>query len=96
MKKLVLVVIVVTGATFLMPDMNAFNEKEINIELSTQTNYEEGWEDGYCEGWKDVKGRYALCPLTPLCPLPELECPQGYKCGYNRGFKAGMRAAKNN
>ena len=54
-----------------------------------------GWEDGYCEGWKDVKGQYALCPVTPLCPVPTLDCMEGYRCGYNRGFKAGMRAARN-
>ncbi len=56
--------------------------------------YCDGWEDGYCEGWKDVKGQMAICPVTPICPIAEIDCPNGYKCGYNRGFKAGMKAAK--
>ena len=95
MKKLVLVAVMAIGTTFLMSFTNYHNEKEVKIEVIIQSDYEEGWEDGYCEGWKDVKGQMALCPLTPLCPLPELECSEGYKCGYNRGFKAGMRAARN-
>jgi len=41
---------------------------------------------------KEIK--MALCPLTPLCPLAKLECPDGFRCGYNRGFKAGMKAAR--
>ena len=54
----------------------------------------EGWKDGYCEGWKDVKGQYSICPITPLCPLPEIG-QNHYKGGYNRGFKAGANAADN-
>ena len=93
MKKLVLVAVMAIGTTFLMSFTNSHNEKEVKTEVLMQSDYEEGWEDGYCEGWKDVKGQMALCPLTPLCPLPKLECSEGYKCGYNRGFKAGMKAA---
>jgi hypothetical protein len=59
------------------------------------SDYEDGWEDGYCEGWKDVKGQFAICPIAPICPIPEIKCSEGYRCGYNRGFKAGMRAARN-
>lgn len=55
----------------------------------------DGWEDGYCEGWKDIKGQYAICPITPICPIPEIG-QDTYKGGYNRGFKAGSRAAYNN
>lgn len=54
------------------------------------SDYSDGWEDGFCEGYKDSKGQLSLCPITPLCPLPKLECQSGYKCGYNRGFKYGM------
>jgi hypothetical protein len=35
--------------------------------------------------------KMALCPLTPLCPLAKLECSDGYRCGYNRGFKAARK-----
>jgi hypothetical protein len=58
--------------------------------------YCDGWGDGYCEGWKDVKGQNALCPISPLCPVPNNDCNSGYRCGYNRGFKRGFRDAKNN
>ena len=59
------------------------------------SDYCEGWDDGYCEGWKDVKGQYAICPIPPICPIPKIDCNKGYRCGYNRGFKAGMKAARN-
>jgi len=56
-------------------------------------DYCDGWKDGHCEGWKDVKGEYAVCPVAPVCPVPEVG-KSGYRAGYNRGFKAGMKAAK--
>jgi hypothetical protein len=76
--------------------LTAFTTSNINstkTEISLPSDYCDGWEDGYCEGWKDVKGSMALCPLTPLCPLPELGKDR-YRDGYNRGFKAGFRAAQ--
>jgi len=57
-----------------------------------QNGYCAGWEEGYCEGWKDVKGVFAICPITPICPIPEINRSR-YKDGYNRGFKAGYRDA---
>lgn len=60
------------------------------IDKSNQTDYNEGWEDGFCEGWKDEKGQFAICPITPIAPIPKLKCMEGYKCGYNRGFKYGL------
>ena len=38
----------------------------------SQSEYCEGWEEGYCEGYKDIKGEFSICPITPLCPMPEL------------------------
>ncbi|SRX54315.1 hypothetical protein AEQU1_01324 [Aequorivita sp. CIP111184] len=74
---------------------NSTNNTELTkIETLSVGDFCDGWEDGYCEGWKDVKGSLSLCPLTPLCPLPELG-QDSYRGGYNRGFKAGMRAANN-
>ena len=64
-----------------------------NISIRKKTDYCEGWEDGYCEGWKDVKGKYAICPITPICPIPKIG-KDHYRDGYNRGFKAGMRKAR--
>lgn len=48
----------------------------------------DGWKDGYCEGWKDVKGEFVICPITPLCPLPEVN-RDTYNRGFARGFKQG-------
>lgn len=56
-------------------------------------DYCDGWAEGYCEGWKDVKGKFSICPITPICPIPEIYKDR-YKDGYNRGFKAGYNAAK--
>jgi hypothetical protein len=61
----------------------------------SQSDYCGGWENGYCEGWKDVKGQLSVCPVTPICPIPKVDCDT-YKCGYNRGFKAGASAAYKN
>jgi hypothetical protein len=94
MKKYIFTLVVVFGLFFMSSFSDSIYKTE-NIEMNIQSEYEQGWEDGYCEGWKDVKGQLTLCPLTPLCPLPTLDCSEGYKCGYNRGFKAGMKAAKN-
>ncbi|WP_420378776.1 hypothetical protein [Gilvibacter sp.] len=58
------------------------------------SDYEQGWADGYCEGWKDEKGQFAICPVTPICPVPKIECSKGYRCGYNRGFKYGICKAR--
>ena len=76
--------------------MTAFTTNHTNstkTEITLASYYCDGWEDGYCEGGKDVKGSMALCPLTPLCPLAELGKDR-YRDGYNRGFKAGSRAAQ--
>lgn len=56
--------------------------------------FQQGWEEGYCEGWKDVKGQKSNCPLVPLEPLPDIECGDSYRCGYNRGFKYGRCEAQ--
>lgn len=59
---------------------------------SISNNYCKGWEEGHCEGWKDVKGVFAICPVAPICPIPEIGL-DSYKAGYNRGFKRGMNDA---
>ena len=56
--------------------------------------YCEGWDAGYCEGYKDVKGDLSLCPLTPMCPMPEF-LKDSWKDGYHRAFLAGRRKAMN-
>jgi hypothetical protein len=80
------------GVFLLVSSFTTRDSNNIRTETSIVSDYCDGWEDGYCEGWKDVKGSMALCPLTPLCPLSELGKDR-YRDGYNRGFKAGSRAA---
>lgn len=94
MKKLLFVI----GLVASMPTLTSFSYREPNsteINVIYKSEFCEGWEDGYCEGWKDVKGQYAICPITPICPIPEIG-QDNYRGGYNRGFKAGTRAAYRN
>jgi len=91
-------ILIVLGLVVSMPILSSFSIKESNsFEISTvyKSEFCEGWEDGYCEGWKDVKGQYAICPITPICPIHEIG-QDNYRGGYNRGFKAGSRAAYRN
>ena len=67
----------------------------VNTKTELTTDFCDGWEDGYCEGWRDVKGQFAVCPITPVCPIPDINRDR-YRDGYNRGFKAGSRAANKN
>jgi hypothetical protein len=88
---LAIVVALSASYAFTNSDISEYELKETTTSIS---DYCDGWEEGYCEGWKDVKGQMALCPLTPLCPLAKFECSDGFRCGYNRGFKAGIKAAR--
>jgi hypothetical protein len=78
--------------TFSVSSIEANNLKPTNY--TEQSDYDKGWADGWCEGWKDIKGQYAYCPYTPYPPYPEYSCSEGYRCGYNRGFKYGMCMAQ--
>ena len=78
--------------------VNSPKEKTMNTENTAETivmgsEFNEGFKDGYCEGWKDVKGQYAICPITPIPPIPPIG-KDTYRGGYNLGFKKGMRAAQ--
>ncbi|WP_417859149.1 hypothetical protein [Xanthomarina gelatinilytica] len=94
MKKSILLLALAFSIVTLM-SFDTKNEQRNSTENIKESDYCDGWEDGYCEGWKDVKGQYAVCPVAPVCPVPEVG-KDGYKGGYNRGFKAGMKAAKKN
>jgi len=93
MKKVTFIVAIFVGfsvfSAFRFPEFNSMNNKEVTV----VSDYCDGWEEGYCEGWKDVKGQLAICPITPICPIPDIG-QDTYKGGYNRGFKAGSRAAQ--
>lgn len=60
---------------------------------SIQDPYCDGWEEGYCEGWQSIKGQLAMCPIAPICPIPEV-LENEYNDGYNRGFLKGRVDAK--
>jgi hypothetical protein len=89
---LAIVVALSASYAFTNSDISEYELKETTTSIS---DYCDGWEEGYCEGWKDVKGQYSICPIAPICPIPEIG-KDGYRGGYNRGFKAGMRKARNN
>ena len=88
MKNLIIVVILMFS-TMAMTPIETNNEP---IETTT-SSFCEGWEDGFCEGYKDEKGSYSICPITPLCPLPELNKDR-YRDGYHRGFRKGVSVAR--
>ena len=94
MKKVFILVTLVTGMFFLMSFVGFIQETE-KTEIVSQSSYSNGWADGYCEGWKDVKGQYSICPVTPIAPIPEIG-KDTYRGGYNRGFKKGRYDANNN
>ena len=95
MRKVMIIATLISGLAVLTAFSPEKNVESTKIESIAASDFCEGWEDGYCEGWKDVKGQYAICPITPICPIPEIG-QDSYRGGYNRGFKAGMRAAYNN
>lgn len=89
-------IIYLTSTIICLAFLSAFSIKtsnHIEIESLLSNDYCDGWEDGYCEGWRDIKGQFAICPITPICPIPEVGKSR-YRDGYNRGFKAGSRAAQ--
>ncbi len=61
--------------------------------IPVKDDFCDGWAEGYCEGYRDVIGQKAVCPVTPVCPVPGVD-QNTYKGGYNLGFKAGTKAAK--
>ena len=93
MKNLVAMLIMVIGV-FSLESFKSINKNTIKTEnIILISDYCDGWEEGYCEGWKDVKGEFAICPITPICPIPEIG-KDDFRGGYNRAFKAGMKAAR--
>jgi hypothetical protein len=93
MKKIILIVTIISGFAVMTAITTAKTTDSTTIEVSLNSDYCDGWKDGYCEGWKDVKGQLTMCPMTPMCPMPEIG-KGGYKGGYHRGFKAGLKAAR--
>ena len=92
MNKIIITALVL--GTFTIVSSFSIN-KNFQFDYSSSKNelkYCDGWKDGYCEGWKDVKGKFAICPITPICPIPEIG-KDTYKDGYNRGFKTGLKDA---
>ena len=64
-----------------------------SLSFTAQDPYCEGWNLGYCEGWQYIKGDWAICPVTPICPIPRVYQNE-YIDGYNRGFVKGKKDAK--
>lgn len=54
------------------------------------STYCEGWDDGYEAGYcHEIEG--CIPPIPPICPIPQPDCNEGYKCGYNRGFAKALK-----
>lgn len=93
MKKVFFIVTVLSGFIALTAFTTSNLKSSTKMEVTRNSDFCDGWEDGYCEGQKDVKGQYSVCPVTPVCPVPEVG-QNTYRGGYNRGFKTGSRAAQ--
>lgn len=89
MKKLIYILAIICGGIL----VSSYKVKK-GFKEPIHSEFCNGWKDGYCEGWKDVKGQLALCPITPICPIPRFGQDR-YRDGYNRGFKAGALDADN-
>lgn len=81
------IILLVDVTSFISPN------KKPDLAFYQSSKFCDGWEEGYCEGWKDEKGQLAVCPVTPVCPIEPVDC-NTYNCGYNKGFKAGKKKAK--
>jgi hypothetical protein len=84
-KSILLLVVVLSSLSFF-----GFVSKENKIYVETE--FCKGFDEGFCEGFKDVKGQFVVCPVTPVCPVPQVN-QDTYKGGYNAGFKAGSNKA---
>jgi hypothetical protein len=93
MKKVLFIATLISGFAVMTAFKSTETMNSLTTEIALASPYCDGWAEGYCDGWKDVKGKMALCPLTPLCPLAEFGKDK-YKDGYIRGFKAGTGAAQ--
>jgi len=68
---------------------------EYSISETLEQEYYKGFKDGWKEGWQDVKGKYSHAPAPPHPSAPGYpKSINSYKDGYNDGFKAGMKRAK--
>lgn len=56
---------------------------------TSTTDFCGGWEVGYTEGFCYDQFSTCIAPLTPLCPLANLD-RDTYADGYNRGFVKGL------
>ena len=97
MKKVTLITAILLGS------FTIFSFTEIDkIAEETQfsvykSEFDKGFKDGHCEGFKDVKGQLAICPITPIAPIPKIgQSSDSYKDGYITGFKRGMKYARKN
>lgn len=65
----------------------------ILITSFTVSDFCQGYTDGFCSGFRDIKGDFVVCPVAPVCPVPDVG-KDNYRGGYNEGFKKGQSVAK--
>ena len=96
-KKILIAFLFIGSFVYPVTHNNYSSKDSLNITsiYNNESDFNEGWEEGFCEGWKDEKGNYAICPITPLPPLPKIdESRNSWRDGYNRGFKYGICKAR--
>jgi hypothetical protein len=59
--------------------------------LFSYNSYCGGWSDGYIAGYcyNEIS---CITPVVPICPIPTIQCSDGFQCGYDRGFAVGLNA----
>lgn len=68
-----------------------------SIVAVAQSDFDKGFKTGYKEGYCYNKGVACIAPMPPITPIPSInEKLNSYTDGYNRGFKTGLDAQKNN
>ena len=73
-----------------------FEKQTVTTELNTPEEFDEGYEEGHCEGFKEgMNDPNFNCPGAPYIDNEKYNAGcTDYKCGYNAGFKHGLRDAR--
>ena len=94
MKKLKYLIVLTIGLFAMSFTANyVLKADNIKVETNTPEEYDEGYKDGYCEGFKEAQNNPNMaCPRVPYIDNAKYSSGcESWKCGYNAGFKHGMK-----